>query len=92
MNFLFGLIPAVSILILLLWLRVRGVIKTDTMLISIFTVGFITAVLAAQTYGPRNELSKTALPTTPERVKVETGENFVDPVDRRRMFEEQLNK
>ncbi|GAA3918322.1 hypothetical protein [Litoribacillus peritrichatus] len=83
-NFLFGLIPLVSIVLLMFIFKVPKV----WFKIVVPTIFLIVVFYSLNTYGPRNTLTSD-LPEAPEKTEVESGKEMIEEVDRRGMFDQE---
>lgn len=82
-NFLFGMIPVVSVLVVMIIFKV----PKKWFKVAVPTLLLIVAFYSLNTYGPRNSLS-SSMPKPPESVEVEKGKKMIEEVDRRGMFDQ----
>ncbi len=90
MNFLFGLIPAIGVIAVVLYL---AYVKVFSWVIARGVIAFILTItvgLSLNTYGPRVGLTKTHLPYAPESSEIETGAELIEPIDQMGQFDEEL--
>ncbi len=90
MNFLFGLIPALPIVIfaLVIW-WLKWISAKELGALVIFTLG-VTAFFSGQTYGPRIEVTGMQMPSDPEPVDVRSGKKMIEEVNRIGQFDERI--
>lgn len=90
MNFIYGLIPAITPLVLVACFWFSGVIKARTAAGLSFFIIFVTTMLSVQTYGPRNQLNPMQPLYSPEPVDVITGSQLIPKKDRIGQFDEDI--
>lgn len=90
MNFLFGLIPAIGAILIILWFRYTDAISTKTTsALIVFSIA-VTGFFSLNTYGPRNELPVSALPYVPDVQEITTGSELVIHKDRIGQFDSKI--
>lgn len=90
MNFLFGLIPSIGFITILVLLAFRKIIPWKIAMGISATILCITVWYSANTYGPRIELPTSHLTYIPETTEITSEANLVEYQDRLGQFDNQI--
>lgn len=92
MNFLFGLVPYIPVILILALLRYKKLISYGTFNRSAGIAIIVSLLLSYNTYGPKASLDKTNLPLAPEIRVIESGAEFIPEKDRIGQFDSDLKE